>query len=330
MNQKTKTQDRVTLDLESVLNMVDELELGTDSGNITYSTKSMLKLYLYMLIKRIKGFKTLAKQLRLKDELLAQFDLASPPHRTTLSRRFKQLPLVLREQVRSLHADFVAEGVTLVDVMSVDASLMHASGNVWHKKQRDKGELPTCGNIDQEAHWGKSGCGEWVYGYRVHCLVSGCSEAALPCDVEVASANVKDARVFKDLLAPSIPKATQVLLGDGGFDDESCYGLCDDKDISLIAPIKVKANTPPERLERARLYHDPEVRSTFALRKTTVEPFQGRLKSLFELEYLCMKGLRNVRTLVILATFAYLLLARLNHRLELDILKLQDTLIAIR
>ena len=136
--------------------------------------------------------------------------------------------------------------------------------------------------------------------------------------------------MFKDLLAPSIPKATQVLLGDGGFDDESCYGLCDDKDISLVAPIKVKASTPPERLERARLYHDPEVRSTFALRKTTVEPFQGQLKNLFDLEYLCMKGLANVRTLVVLATLAYLLLAKLNHRLGLDILKLQDTLIAIR
>ena len=330
MNQKTKTQDRVTLDLESVLNMVDELELGTDSGNIAYSTRSMLKLYLYMLLKRIKGFKTLAKQLRLKGELLAQFDLASPPHRTTLSRRFKQLPLVLREQIRGLHADFVAEGVTLVDAMSVDSSLMHAHGNVWHKKQRDKGELPSCGNIDTEAHWGKSGCGEWVYGYRVHCLVSSCSDAALPCDVEVASANVKDARVFKHQLAPSIPEATQVLLGDGGFDEGGCYELCDEKDISLVAPIKAKANTPPDRLERARLYNDPEVRSTFALRKTTVEPFQGRLKSLFELEYLCVKGFRNVRTLVILATLAYLLLAKLNHRLGLDILKLQDTLIAIR
>lgn len=43
-----------------------------------------------------------------------------------------------------------------------------------------------------------------------------------------------------------------------------------------------------------------------------------------------MKGLRNVRSLVILATLAYLLLAKLNLRLGLAILKLQDTLIAIR
>ncbi len=275
MNQTTKTRGTVTLELETVLNMIDELDFGTDSGNVQHSTRSMLKLYLYMLIKRIKGFKTMAKQLRLKDDLLSRFGLTGCPHRTTSSRRFKRLPLVLREQIRSIHADFVAESVTLVEAMSVDSSLMHASGNVWHKKQRDKGELPACGNIDQEARWGKSGCGEWIYGYRVHCLVSGCADAALPCDVEVASASIKDAYVFKDQLAASIPEQTQVLFGDGGFDQQGCYELCDQNNISLVAPIKAKTNTPPERLERVRLYNDPEVREAFVLRKTTVEPFQG-------------------------------------------------------
>lgn len=330
MTEITKTQNTVTLDLESLLKLVDELALAADSGNIEYSTRSMLKLYLYMLIKRIKGFKTLAKQLHLKTELLSQFGLTKCPHRTTLSRRFKQLPSILREQVRAIHAEFVTEDVTLVDAMSVDSSLMHAKGNVWHKKQRDKGELPSCGNIDTDAHWGKSGCGQWVYGYRVHCLVGADAQAALPCDVEVAAANVKDADIFKDKLATSLPEQTQVLFGDSSFDDQTCYTLCDSQNISLIAPIKVKANTPQARRERAQLYNDLQVREAFCLRKTSVEPFQGRLKSLFELEYLYMKGLKNVRPLVILATFAYLLLALLNYRLGLDILKLQETLIAIR
>ncbi|MEZ4605874.1 MAG: hypothetical protein R2865_03470 [Deinococcales bacterium] len=90
------------------------------------------------------------------------------------------------------------------------------------------------------------------------------------------------------------------MLADGGFDDQSCYELRDQKG-SLIAPIKVKKSTPPERVERAKLYHDPEVRELFSLRKTTVEPFQGRLKALFELEHLFMKGHKNVRALVLLA-----------------------------
>lgn len=88
-------------------------------------------------------------------------------------------------------------------------------------------------------------------------------------------------------------------------------GFVTTKTSASAAPTKAKANTPPERLERVRLYHDREVREAFVLRKTTVEPFRGRLKALFELEYLCMKGPRNIR-------------------LGRDVLKLQDTLIAIR
>lgn len=105
MNQRTKTQTTVTLDVESLLNLVDELDLPTDSGNCDYSTRSMLKVYLYMLVKGITGFATMAKQLRFKAGLLAQSGLLACPYRTTLSRRFKALPLVLREQIRTVHVD---------------------------------------------------------------------------------------------------------------------------------------------------------------------------------------------------------------------------------
>lgn len=95
-----------------------------------------------------------------------------------------------------------------------------------------------------------------------------------------------------------------MLFGDGGFDNQNCYVLCDQRGISLAAPIKAKANTPQDRLRCVALYNDPEMRQAFTLRKTTVEPFQGRLKAFFELEYLYIKGLANVRALVILATFS--------------------------
>lgn len=330
MTKEKETQGIVALEIKSFLNFVDELDIDCDSDKHIYSTKSLLKLYLYMLIKQISGFKTMAKQLTLKSELLTLFGLPGCPHRTTLSDRFKALPLLLREQIRDLHNQFVKDDVTLADALSADSSLMHAKGNVWHKKQRDKGELPKCGNVDTDAHWGVSGCGDWVYGYRVHCLVSSPSEAALPFDVEVEPANIKDYQVFKEKLALNIPQETQVLFADSGFDDEACYQICDKKNISLITPIKAKKNTPQHRLDRLALYNDPEVREVFSLRKTTVEPFQGQLKYLFSLEQLCVKGIKNVRPLVLIAALAYLLLAKLNLALGLDILKLQDTLLAIR
>ena len=330
MTKEKETQEIVALEIKSILNFVDDLAIDCDSEKHIYPTKSMIKLYLYMLIKQITGFKTMAKQLAIKPELVTLLGLPRCPHRTTISDRFKALPLLLREQIRDLHKQFVEEDVTLADAMSVDSSLMQAQGNVWHKKQRDKGELPNCGNVDTDAHWGVSGCGDWVYGYRVHCLLSSPSKAALPFDVEVAPANVKDYEIFKEKLGNELPKATKVIFGDTGFDEQACYELCDQQGISLITPIKAKKHTPEHRRERTVLYNDPEVREAFTLRKTTVEPFQGQLKYLFNLEQLRVKGIRNVRPLVLLAVLTYLLLAKLNLALGLDILKLQDTLLAIR
>lgn len=319
----------ISLELESYLELIEEMDMPGESKRYVHSEKGMVKLFLYALIKGITGFKTLRQHLEEKPEALTLTGLTSTPHRTTLSRRFKAMPASLQQVMSELHQRFV-DGGSEAWVMSSDSSLMHASGNVWHSKDMKKGNMPSCGNIDCEAHWGVSGQGEWVFGYRLHCLVNAEASAPLPRDVRVHPANVKDGKVFTEELSSALPAETKLVLADGGYDEQACYEVCDDKDISLIAPIKVKSSTPPERRARAQLYNDPEVRAVFALRKTTVEPFQGRLKDLFGLEYLPVKGLANVRALVTLAAFAYLLLAWFNLRLGRDILCLKQTMLAIR
>ena len=252
------------------------------------------------------------------------------PHRTTLSRRFKAMPEGLSQALIGLHEQFVETGIAGLSVMSTDSSLMHANGNIWHSKDKKAGRLPSCGNIDTDAHWGISGQGKWIFGYRLHCLVNADVAAPLPRDIYVYPANVKDGQVFCQDLSTSLSEATDLVLADGGYDEQPCYDCCDEREISLIAPIEVKDNTPPKRRERAQLYNDPEVREVFALRKATVEPFQGRLKDLFDLEYLSIKGLANVKSLVTLAALAYLLLAWFNLRLGRDLLCLKQTMLAIR
>lgn len=241
------------------------------------------------------------------------------------------MPEVIRVALRQLHQRFSDEGHSDPSIMSVDFSLMHAHGNVWHSKQRKAGELPSCGNIDSDAHWGVSGAGEWVFGYRLHSLMScGPYGLELPYDVQVEPANIKDAEVFKTVFVPSLPDGTELLLADTGYDDESCYKLTDAKEISLLVPIKVKKSTPPERRERAALFYSPEAREVYRLRKTTIEPYQGQLKDIFKLEHLPFKGLRNVRALAMLATLAYLLLVKLNLCLKRPATQLKATLYALR
>jgi len=324
--QETKAEKKITLDIESWLGLIDELDIA-ENTSYEYQNKSMLKLYLYMLVKGITKFKTMASHLKKKSSVLALVGLNKCPHRTTLSVRFKAMPEEIRQQLRMLHNSFVEEEESLIDLMSTDSSLMEAKGNKWHKKDRKQGIIPSCGNIDTEAHWGVNGAGKWTFGYRLHCVVS--CHSTLPYDIQVEPANIKDAEVFRRDFVKHLPNETLVVLGDSGYDDETCYQLCDAKEISLITPIQAAKSTPPERLERIDLYNDPDVREIFVHRKTSVEPFQGHLKALFNLEKLCIKGTKNVRALVSVATFAYLLLAKLNACLGLDILKLQDTLLAL-
>jgi hypothetical protein len=116
-------------------------------------------------------------------------------------------------------------------------------------------ELPSCGNIDTDAHWGVSGAGQWVYGYRLHSLMScGPYGLDLPCDAQVEPANVKDADVFKRAFVPSLPESALVILADTGYDDQGCYEASDAKNISLLAPIKVKKNTPARTAGKSRAF----------------------------------------------------------------------------
>lgn len=169
-----------------------------------------------------------------------------------------------------------------------------------------------------------------TFGNRFHCLVNADTALALPKHVTVHAANVKDGVVFTDELAASLSPDTDVLLADSGYHEQACYDLCDKKQISLIAPLEIKPHTPPERILRTTLFNDPEVREVFALRKVSVERFQGHLKTLFDLAQLPVKGLKNVRSLLTLAVFVYNFLAWINRLLNRPILHLKQTLLALR
>ena len=231
----------ITPTWEKLFAGLDGLDLVEHGYPYQYQDLPLIKLFVYARIEGIKGFQTLQKHLELRTDVVELLGLASVPHRKTIAERFRSLPEVVSSVLTQLTDSFVETGDVDASIASVDSTLMRANGNVWHKKQRDKGELPSCGNIDVEAHWGKSGCGEWIYGYRLHNLaLCGPEGITWPAAISVHPANLKDAEVFDNKLVQKLPSATQVLLGDGGYDQESCYQNCDAREVTLLAPIKVK------------------------------------------------------------------------------------------
>lgn len=233
--------------------------------------------------------------------------------------------------IRQLSQQFIDAEKIDATVVSVDASLMRAHGNIWHSKDLKAGVLPSCGGIDTEARWGMSGCKGWIFGYKMHTVI--CASPAglpLPLDVAVTPGDTKDFTVFKAKFVPELFEQTAVILGDRGYAEVGCFAACDEKEISLLTPITVKPGTSKGRRDQAELLRDPEIQGLYARRRTTVEPYQGQLKSLFGLENLPMKGLTNVQTLCTLSTLAYCLLVAVNLALDRPALHLKATLLALR
>jgi transposase len=317
-----------TLTISAFLNQLDTLELPTLEAPQKYADRSFLKLFLYAQIHKIMSFKLLAKMTLEKPDLQQLCNLKTAPHRTTISRRFKSLPDPLALVLDQLTEKAQEQELIDITITSTDSTLMKANGNLWHKKNMIANEIPKCGNIDTDAHWGKSGCKGWTFGYALFSLVA-CGPLGIvwPLESVLYPANAKDAPVFKKDLLRHLPSETQLLLADSGFDDQHLANCCNRRKITLVSPIlKVGKNSPKKRLARAALFATPDVREAFVLRKTSVEPFQGQIKDVFGLERLPVKGLLNVRALCVLAVVTYCLLVLFNVGLGRSARAIKETM----
>jgi transposase len=317
-----------TLTISKFLNQLDNLELPSLEAPQKYSDRSILKLFLYAQIHKITSFKLLAKMTLEKPDLQQLCNLKTAPHRTTISRRFKTLPEPLALILDQLTNKAQEQELIDLSIISTDSTLMKANGNLWHQKNMITNELPACGNIDTDAHWGKSGCKGWTFGYALFSLVA-CGPLGIvwPLESVLYPANAKDTPVFKKDLLTHLPSQTQLLLADSGFDDQHLANACDRRKVTLVTPIlNLGKSSPKKRLARAALFATPDVREAFVLRKTSVEPFQGQVKDVFGLERLPMKGLLNVRALSILAVVTYCLLVLFNVGLGRSARAIKETL----
>ena len=91
---------------------------------------------------------------------------------------------------------------------AIDSTVLNARGGVWHKKDREKGEVHHT-SIDTEAHWTKSG---W-HGWKLNLVVTVACNVWLPLAAEVTPANVADIEQAPSLIE-LLPPGLHILLGD--------------------------------------------------------------------------------------------------------------------
>ena len=122
--------------------------------------------------------------------------LATVPHRTTLSRRYKALYPILQDFVAFL-AQYAEDLDPAFDSRELyeDKSLFKAQGPVWHQSDRQAGRIPPgLHHLDTEATWSKSAYHGWVYGYGVHLSDN---RAGFPTLVQVETASVSESPVLQ-------------------------------------------------------------------------------------------------------------------------------------
>lgn len=290
-----------------------------------YSELVIVKITLVMLLKKIKKYKQLERYLNLNPTVANACGLEKSPDRTTLKRRIESLPKKMRKRIRSVSRKLCKTLDYHPKSCAIDSSLLRACGPLWHKKDREKGQIPKrLRNVDTESTWGFSPNRGWVQGYKGHAVTTADPLSdIIPTDSGLTGANVAD-----NVPAPSfikqLPVSAKYLLADGIYDDQKLIDLCEQRKNGkyitrrLVVPIEIKKSTPLHRRQYGLWFASPSAQRIYRQRSTSVEPFWERLKRLFEIEPIWKKGKKFAAMLFQTAVLAYLLVMfanvqNLNH-----------------
>jgi Transposase DDE domain len=222
--------------------------------------------------------------------------------RRTWDRRLASIPSILPAQIACLGC-FLLELLGLwtkaARAAAIDSTVLIARGGVWHKKDREKGEVPHT-SIDTQAHWTKSGWHGWVYGWKLHLVVTAACNAWLPLAAEVTPANVADNEQAPTLIEV-LPAGLHFLLGDQHYHDEALSRQCDLRDCILVTSFTGKNNPYP--------HNDDGVKVRQILHKTrsiAIENFNEHFKAIFDVHgSVPTKGLVATQRFVLSAVFVY-------------------------
>jgi hypothetical protein len=156
--------------------------------------------------------------------------------------------------------------------VAIDSTLLRAHGGVWHKKHREAGIVPHT-SIDTEAGWTKSGWHGWVYGWKLHLVVTVSEQVWLPLAAELTPANAADNEVAPVLLA-RLPEEVTAVLGDQHYNDPDLLALVTGAGHLLITTKRGAYPHADDGVEVRRLFHQ--------LRSHAIENFNSQFKAIFD------------------------------------------------
>lgn len=282
-----------------------------------YSELVMLRIFLLMVLKRIKEFAALYRYLQAHAAQRAACGLEHMPDESTLRKRLKKLRPAVKRQIRAWARELIKQAITSAEIVSVDKKMIRAQGPLWHKPDRQLNKIPDgLRGVDRDSCWSKSDYRGWVQGYGSHIAVTATPGLPIaPIWSDFTKNSLPEAKVARQLVG-LLPEEVKKVLGDTHYDDP---GLRDEVERyekhllerCLIVPIEVKKRTTPKRRRYASLYENN--RSVYRRRKVSIEPFFDRLDKCFDIEPAWMKGLANNASIGVLWVASYQLMMLYLH-----------------
>lgn len=180
--------------------------------------------------------------------------------------------------------------------VSGDKMLNRARGPVWHRKQQRQGIIPPgLRGLDREATWGYGPSDGWVYGHGTFCLVAH-EPVVLGAFKGMPNSGHEAKRLW--LETGKLRGLVETVIMDSKADDQALFREFQrQRGMLLLTAPRRHPNPTLERQQMIDVLQHPENRQRYQERSHTVEPMQGLLKEIFELERCWMRGTRNNRWL---------------------------------
>lgn len=174
--------------------------------------------------------------------------------------------------------------------------MTRARGPVWHKKQKELNVIPKgLRGIDRDATWGKSAYDGWIYGHGTFCLVTHNIPIVGLFQWMTNSAN--EAKRMHAEVKEYDTLIRQVCMDSKADDQGIYYDLKQAHGIQLITVSRKGMDKTESRRNMIQEMNTASNRNEYRKRSVTVEPMQGLIADIFDLERCWMRGNRNNRWL---------------------------------
>ena len=181
-------------------------------------------------------------------------------------------------------------------MISADKMMNRAKGPLWHKKQKEQGIIPkNLRGIDKDATWAKSKADGWVYGHGSFSLAAH-TVPVLGCFIWMRNSANEAKRMW--LETGHIKDRIDYVAMDSKADDYDLFREMDrQRKITLITYCRQNMTVSENRQRMLQIMKQPKHRQIYKERAYRVEPMQGLVKDIFELDRCRMRGDKSNRWL---------------------------------